>query len=54
MTNCPCPDLVNALRDLIIVVGTLCDELRQARLARQQDIETLVELHKGQQAGTSS
>ena len=42
---CPCVDLVNTLRDLIIVVDTLCDELRQARLKRQQDIEALIELH---------
>ena len=56
MTNRPChpgerkvscsQSEAATLRDLITVVDTLCDELRQARLKRQEDIEALVELHQ--------
>ena len=45
MTICNCPGLADALRDLITAVDSLRDELRRARLARQEDITQLVELH---------
>ena len=43
---CPCPDLADALRDLHTVVDGLRDEMHQARLARQADIESLIALHQ--------
>ena len=46
MTTCPCPDLVAAIHDLATSIDVLTNELRQSRLARQEDIEALVEARR--------
>lgn len=46
------PDLLAAIRDLHMAITTLTNELRQHRLADQQGIEAIIELHKQPKAAT--